>query len=89
MPCRCTTCAFVRGPQRCDVPGQVLFQYVDEDGRHPIRSNDVNEYLRDLDADVSAKDYRTLCTCSPPPPSRSCAPRSERCRGRHQRRVVW
>jgi DNA topoisomerase-1 len=39
----------------------VLFQYVDEDGvRHPIRSNDVNAYLRETaDTDVSAKDYRT------------------------------
>jgi DNA topoisomerase-1 len=50
-----------RAVRRCrDVPGQVLFQYVDDDGRHPIRSNDVNTYLRETaDADVSAKDYRT------------------------------
>ena len=50
-----------RAVRRCrDVPGQVLFQYVDEQGRHPIRSNDVNAYLRETaDADVSAKDYRT------------------------------
>jgi DNA topoisomerase I len=38
----------------------VLFQYVDDEGRHPIRSNDVNAYLRETaDADISAKDYRT------------------------------
>ena len=51
----------VRAVRKCrDVPGQVLFQYLDEDGRHPIRSNDVNEYLRETsDADISAKDYRT------------------------------
>jgi DNA topoisomerase-1 len=51
----------VRAVRKCrDVPGQVLFQYVDEAGRHPIRSNDVNAYLRETaDADVSAKDYRT------------------------------
>jgi DNA topoisomerase-1 len=50
-----------RAVRRCrDIPGQVLFQYVDEQGRHPVRSNDVNEYLRETaDADVSAKDYRT------------------------------
>ena len=50
-----------RAVRRCrDVPGQVLFQYVDDEGRHPIRSNDVNAYLRETtDADVSAKDYRT------------------------------
>jgi len=50
-----------RAVRRCrDVPGQVLFQYVDEDGRHPIRSNDVNAYLREsTDVDISAKDYRT------------------------------
>jgi len=51
----------VRAVRKCrDVPGQTLFQYIDEVGRHPIRSNDVNEYLRETSAaDVSAKDYRT------------------------------
>jgi DNA topoisomerase-1 len=50
-----------RAVGRCrDIPGQVLFQYVDEQGRHPVRSNDVNAYLRETaGADVSAKDYRT------------------------------
>jgi DNA topoisomerase I len=50
-----------RAVRRCrDLPGQVLFQYLDEQGRHPIRSNDVNAYLRETaEVDVSAKDYRT------------------------------
>ena len=44
-----------------DVPGQRLFQYVDEDGaRHAIESADVNAYLRDaMGEDFSAKDFRT------------------------------
>ena len=51
----------VRAVRKCrDVPGQILFQYLDDGGRHPIRSNDVNEYLRETSsADISAKDYRT------------------------------
>lgn len=44
-----------------DLPGQQLFQYVDEDGaRWPVQSEDVNEYLRAAAADdVTAKDFRT------------------------------
>ncbi|WP_309645656.1 DNA topoisomerase IB [Phenylobacterium sp.] len=44
-----------------DVPGQRLFQYVDEDGqRHAIESADVNAYIREaLGEDFSAKDFRT------------------------------
>jgi DNA topoisomerase-1 len=44
-----------------DLPGQELFQYVDEDGRHqPIGSADVNAYLRELTGqDFTAKDFRT------------------------------
>jgi len=51
----------VRAVRKCrDVPGQILFQFIDELGRHPIRSNDVNEYLRETSsADITAKDYRT------------------------------
>jgi DNA topoisomerase-1 len=51
----------VRAVRKCrDVPGQTLFQYLDGAGRHPIRSNDVNDYLRETSgADVSAKDFRT------------------------------
>ena len=44
-----------------DLPGQRLFQYVDEEGRqHAVESADVNAYLRDvLGEDFSAKDFRT------------------------------
>lgn len=47
---------------RCqDLPGQDLFQYVDDEGAIvDIRSDDVNAYLREIaDADVTAKDFRT------------------------------
>ena len=49
----------VRGAQ--DLPGQKLFQYLDEDGnRHPVRSVDVNRYIRDAaGADFSSKHFRT------------------------------
>ena len=44
-----------------DIPGQRLFQYLDDDGhRHPVESADVNAYIRDaLGDDFSAKDFRT------------------------------
>jgi DNA topoisomerase-1 len=44
-----------------DLPGQRLFQYVDEEGqRHSIESADVNAYIREsLGEDFSAKDFRT------------------------------
>jgi DNA topoisomerase-1 len=44
-----------------DLPGQDLFQYVDEEGqRHAIGSQDVNDYLRELSGeDYTAKDFRT------------------------------
>jgi DNA topoisomerase-1 len=48
--------------KRCqDLPGQELFQYVDEDGHiQDVDSNDVNEYLRGITGeDVTAKDFRT------------------------------
>ena len=48
--------------RRChQLPGQRLFQYVDEDGgHHPIDSDQVNAYLRDaMGADFTAKDFRT------------------------------
>jgi DNA topoisomerase-1 len=49
--------------RRCqELPGQDLFQYVDEDGEtRTVRSEDVNEYLREAAGsdDVSAKDFRT------------------------------
>ena len=44
-----------------DLPGQHLFQYIDEDGeRRAVESADVNAYLRDaMGEDFSAKDFRT------------------------------
>ena len=44
-----------------DLPGQSLFQYLDDDGAvRSIDSADVNDYLREIaGADVSAKDFRT------------------------------
>ena len=48
--------------QRCqDLPGQELFQYVDDDGeRQTIDSGDVNAYLREITGqDFTAKDFRT------------------------------
>jgi DNA topoisomerase-1 len=44
-----------------DLPGQELFQYVDEnDERHSVGSSDVNDYLRELCGDdYTAKDFRT------------------------------
>jgi DNA topoisomerase-1 len=44
-----------------EIPGQELFQYVDEDGqRNTIESSDVNSYLREIsDGDFTAKDFRT------------------------------
>jgi DNA topoisomerase I len=48
--------------RRCqDLPGQELFQYIGPDGeQHDIRSDDVNEYLREISgAEISAKDFRT------------------------------
>ena len=48
--------------RRCqELPGQELFQYVDDDGEiRDVRSEDVNEYLREAArSDVTAKDFRT------------------------------
>jgi DNA topoisomerase I len=44
-----------------DLPGQDLFQYVDEDGEvQDVTSQDVNEYLRRIaNEDFTAKDFRT------------------------------
>jgi DNA topoisomerase-1 len=44
-----------------DLPGQELFQYVDEEGiARTVGSDDVNEYLRDVSGqDFTAKDFRT------------------------------
>ena len=48
--------------QQCQsLPGQDLFQYVDDDGkRQDVTSNDVNEYLHRITGNaISAKDFRT------------------------------
>ncbi len=48
--------------KRCqDLPGQDLFQYVDDDGGHqPVTSDDVNAYLREITGEeFTAKDFRT------------------------------
>jgi len=48
--------------KRCEeLPGQHLFQYVDDDGeRKAIDSSDVNEYIREATGgDFTAKDFRT------------------------------
>lgn len=48
--------------KRCmELPGQNLFQYLDDDGqRHTVSSSDINAYLQRLTgADFTAKDYRT------------------------------
>jgi DNA topoisomerase-1 len=44
-----------------ELPGQRLFEYVDDDGTvQAVDSNDVNEYIRDaMGDDFSAKDFRT------------------------------
>ena len=61
-------CVSVKDPaiahivQSCaDIPGQELFQWIDEDGeRHGVDSADVNEYLREASGGpFTAKDFRT------------------------------
>jgi DNA topoisomerase I len=44
-----------------ELPGQELFQYVDDDGTlHSVGSGDVNDYLRAIGgSDYTAKDFRT------------------------------
>ena len=44
-----------------EIPGQELFQYIDEDGEpKAIESTDVNDYLREISSeDFTAKDFRT------------------------------
>ncbi len=48
--------------QQCQtLPGQELFQYVDDSGkRRDVDSGDINDYLRNITGlDVTAKDFRT------------------------------
>ena len=44
-----------------ELPGQDLFQYIDEDGeRRAVRSQDVNDYIRETAGDdFSSKHFRT------------------------------
>jgi DNA topoisomerase I len=44
-----------------ELPGQRLFQYLDEEGApQSVSSTDVNAYLREIaDTDITAKDFRT------------------------------
>ncbi|HEY0395993.1 MAG TPA: hypothetical protein VGD01_15960 [Candidatus Elarobacter sp.] len=44
-----------------DLPGQQLFEYLDDDGTaRPVRSEDVNEYLKTVSGgEFTAKDFRT------------------------------
>ena len=44
-----------------ELPGQAIFQYVDDDGEcQTVSSSDVNDYLRDVTGeDFTAKDFRT------------------------------
>jgi len=44
-----------------DLPGQELFQYLDDDGEaHSVGSSDVNAYLKEITGhDFTAKDFRT------------------------------
>ena len=44
-----------------EIPGQDLFQYVDEEGvQHDVTSGDVNDYIREIAGEeFSAKDFRT------------------------------
>jgi DNA topoisomerase-1 len=48
--------------KRCrDIPGQILFQYIDEHGNnHPVTSTDVNAYIREtMGQAFTAKEFRT------------------------------
>ncbi len=48
--------------KRCqDLPGQMLFQYIDDDGEpRPITSGDVNDYIKQASGgDFTAKHFRT------------------------------
>jgi DNA topoisomerase I len=44
-----------------DLPGQELFQYIDDEGvRQDVTSSDVNDYLKEITGeDFTAKDFRT------------------------------
>ncbi len=43
-----------------ELPGQALFQYLDDNGdRHAVTSGDVNDYLKHHAGEFTAKDFRT------------------------------
>lgn len=49
-----------------ELPGQQLFQYIDEEGkRHPVRSQDVNAYIREVSGNTfTSRQFRTWgATC--------------------------
>lgn len=58
----CANGRLARVAKRCqELPGQLLFQYVDDEGEvRPVRSADVNDYLRaHTGVDATAKTFRT------------------------------
>jgi DNA topoisomerase I len=58
----CTDRRIARVAKQCqELPGQLLFQYLDDDGQvRPVRSAEVNAYLREVTGiDVTAKTFRT------------------------------
>ena len=58
----CSDRRLARLVSRCqDLPGQLLFQYVDDDDEvRPVRSSDVNDYLHEATGiDATAKTFRT------------------------------
>ena len=69
-----------------DLPGHELFEYLDEGESRPVRSDDVNAYLREVGGEeITVKDFRTwgasaLCLRAldalEPPASASAAKRS-------------
>jgi DNA topoisomerase-1 len=71
---------------RCqDIPGQELFQYLDEEGRpQAIGSADVNQYLRMICGDdFTAKDFRTWAgTVLAARALRSCGPAGSQAHGK-------
>ena len=59
---RITDATLSRVVKQCqDLPGQNLFQYLDEEGEpHPVTSTDVNDYIREATGeDFTAKHFRT------------------------------
>lgn len=59
---RITDATLSRIVKKCqDLPGQHLFQYLDETGEpHPVTSTDVNDYIREATGgDFTAKHFRT------------------------------